>query len=109
MYYSHPQLCCCPNSPISVCQVKVGQELARAQADQIIAAQRDNAEVQGKLQGLLEAFSQYLSDQSALSHDVTFQAVVRDIREVCRNFINPSTTSGSKLMKFHFPALECRF
>jgi GTP cyclohydrolase III len=71
--------------------VKVGQELARAQTDQIIAAQRDNVEVQEKLQDLLEAFTQYLGDQNALARSATFQAVVRDIQKVSRDYINPST------------------
>jgi hypothetical protein len=56
--------------------------LAQAHREQTFAAQRDHYEIQEKIQDLLEAFTQYIGNQSTLPRGATFEVVVQDIQEV---------------------------
>jgi cell division protein FtsL len=60
----------------------LAHQLAQAHKERTLAAQRDHYEIQEKIQDLLEAFTQYISNQSTLPRGATFQMVARDIERV---------------------------
>jgi hypothetical protein len=67
---------------ISVRQVRISRELAQAQTEHTLAAQRDNSEIREMILELRASFTQYIHNREVPNNE-TFQTVYQDIQEVC--------------------------
>jgi hypothetical protein len=65
-------------------QVRITRELAQAQKDIALVAQRDHAEIRDMILELRSSFTDYVRNQDVLPSNDTFQAVVQNIHEVCQ-------------------------